>query len=71
MAPIPFPGRNFPAYSRGQTTFPVGTTKGRGAPIAPHATGAWVRLMGAVGTRLPTAQRQARLYRRRALQAIR
>lgn len=67
--PIP-PGPGI-AQLQGGHAFGVGTTKGKGQPSAPHATGAWLRLMGELATHLPTAQRQAAIFRRRALQAIR
>ena len=50
---------------------PVGSTGGKGAPIAPKATSAWVYLSGVIGTKLPTSLRQAHYFRAQALRSLR
>jgi hypothetical protein len=50
---------------------PVGSTGGKGAPVAPKAVASWTRFSGALATQLPTALRQARTFRRAGMKALR
>ena len=69
MAPPPRVPGNPGAYLRAH--FPVGSTGGKGAPVAPKATTGWTHLSGALATGLPTAFRQAAAWRRQALRSLR
>ena len=51
-------------------TYPIGSTGGKGSPVAPKATSAWVRFSGVIGTKLPTSLRQASIFYRNALRTL-
>lgn len=70
MPTIPPPGNPRARFGPPARGFPVGTTGGKGKPIAPHALGGWTRFSGALATGLPTALRQASTFRRAALRSL-